>query len=251
MFSWGYWGWGNATPHLLTAVDAAERESGFEPPVFVDIRYRRSVRAKGFSGRAFEELLTPSRYRWMQRLGNEKIATHESGVRIVDPTAAKDLLDLGIELGSEQRRALFFCACEFPNGCHRNPVAAMLLNEAENVGVNLEVVEWPGGSPSHCTLDVGFLHYKAVLRGRQSVPLEGNCRLSEMRCLPWGSIVTLRANGETVPILTGPAKYQKGWVLPVFECGKPGAEGGSLDASSKRFRTEHGLEPYVTGRAGE
>lgn len=48
IFTWGYYGWGNHTPQLLDAVDAVETSRGFEPPMFVDIRIRRTVRAKGF-----------------------------------------------------------------------------------------------------------------------------------------------------------------------------------------------------------
>jgi hypothetical protein len=51
IFTWGYYGWGNATPQLVESVDAVETSRGFEPPIFVDIRIRRNVRAKGFVGK--------------------------------------------------------------------------------------------------------------------------------------------------------------------------------------------------------
>ena len=57
LFTWGYYGWGNHTPSLVEAVDAVETERGFQPPIFVDIRLRRSVRAAGFTGQAFERLV--------------------------------------------------------------------------------------------------------------------------------------------------------------------------------------------------
>src|SRR5262245_32015030 len=66
LFTRGYYGWGNATPQLVEAVDAVEASRGFEPPTFVDIRIRRTVRAKGFRGNAFEKLLGPTRHRWMK-----------------------------------------------------------------------------------------------------------------------------------------------------------------------------------------
>jgi hypothetical protein len=75
IFTWGYYGWGNATPQLVEAVDAVETSRGFEPPIFVDIRIRRNVRAKGFVGSAFEKLMGPSRHRWMKSLGNKFIQT--------------------------------------------------------------------------------------------------------------------------------------------------------------------------------
>jgi hypothetical protein len=45
-FTWGYCGWGNATPQLIEAADAVEQSRGFGPLLFVDIRIRRSVRAQ-------------------------------------------------------------------------------------------------------------------------------------------------------------------------------------------------------------
>lgn len=70
LFTWGYWGWGNATAQLVEAVDAVEASRGFKPPMFVDIRLFRKVRAVGFRDRAFEGLLGPSRYVWLDKLGN-------------------------------------------------------------------------------------------------------------------------------------------------------------------------------------
>jgi hypothetical protein len=42
---------------LVAAVDAIEKQRGFRPPVLVDARIRRSVRAKGFQGAALETLV--------------------------------------------------------------------------------------------------------------------------------------------------------------------------------------------------
>jgi hypothetical protein len=68
LFTWGYYGWGNATPQLVEAMDAVEANQGFEPPLSMDIRIRRTVRAKGFQGNSFEKLLGPSRHRWIPSL---------------------------------------------------------------------------------------------------------------------------------------------------------------------------------------
>jgi hypothetical protein len=93
LFTWGYWGWGNATRELVRAVDAAEARSGFEPPLFVDIRILRSVRAVGFNGTNFERLVGPHRYRWLRDLGNLTVLEGRGGkVRIKDPNAAATLL---------------------------------------------------------------------------------------------------------------------------------------------------------------
>jgi hypothetical protein len=78
LFTWGYYGWGNATPQLVKAVDTVEASRGFEPPIFVDIRLRRTVRARGFREKAFVKLLGPSRYRWMNSLGRRRNAKSRS-----------------------------------------------------------------------------------------------------------------------------------------------------------------------------
>jgi hypothetical protein len=62
-FSWGFSGWGNATRQLVAAIDAAERQRAFAPPMFIDIRFRRSGRAVGFRDDAFEDLVGWRRYR--------------------------------------------------------------------------------------------------------------------------------------------------------------------------------------------
>lgn len=81
LFTFGYWGWGNATPQLIQGVDAVERSRGFKPPMFVDTRIRRAGRAIGFQGAAFEKLLGANRHRWMPKLGNKGILSR-SGPRI-------------------------------------------------------------------------------------------------------------------------------------------------------------------------
>ena len=89
LFTWGYYGWGNHTPDLVEAVDAVETSRGFQPPIFVDIRIRRSVRAAGFTGAAFEKLLGQERHRWIKSLGNKQIETRtRPGIEIADPAAA-------------------------------------------------------------------------------------------------------------------------------------------------------------------
>jgi hypothetical protein len=84
VFSWGYWGWGNATKQLVEATDLVERARGFQQPIFVDTRLRRQGRAKGFVGDAFRDLVGTSRYHHLQDLGNQDIATGaaECGSRI-------------------------------------------------------------------------------------------------------------------------------------------------------------------------
>src|SRR6478609_8737879 len=112
LFSFGYHGWGNHIADLVRAADAVEAARGFALPVFVDTRIRRSVRAAGFTGNAFGNLLG-DRHVWMPRLGNKHILTGTGpSIQIADPDAADDLLDLAFY--QPERRVIFFCACKWP-----------------------------------------------------------------------------------------------------------------------------------------
>src|SRR4051812_31310705 len=140
IFTFGYYGWGNHTPQLVRAVDAVETSRGFEPPLFVDIRIRRSVRAAGFTGSNFEKLLGKERYHWMKSLGNKFIETRTGPpIQIAEPKAADELLDLAIESARNKQRILFFCSCQWPRydgktHCHRTTVAGLVWKAAKNRG---------------------------------------------------------------------------------------------------------------------
>jgi hypothetical protein len=217
LFTWGYWGWGNATHELIRAVDATERDRGFKPPVFFDIRASRSVRARGFRDDAFEQLLPKGRYRWFPRLGNARIKTHESGIKIADPFAAKILLEEAVKYARDSRRIIFFCACEFPVNCHRHVVARLVLDEAKRIGLRVRVVEWPGGPVSRKTLDVTDSIFDAVRRGvRTNVPFDNRFLPRDQVSLPWGSILDVESCGRSFPVLTGPARFKAQWQLPVY-----------------------------------
>lgn len=222
-FSFGYHGWGNATRELVRAVDAVERERGFHPPLFVDCRFNRAVRAKGFVGNAFGELLGPHRYRWMKGLGNEQIGQRDGPrIRIHDPSAARELRDLILAFGRD-RRVIFFCGCPWPKwkgrtACHRTTIGALLLCAARYKGVRLEVVEWPGGKPGrYVGYDVPEDVFRAIAAGRMSIPVPAGVRLADAAGLPAGSIATLLSNGEELHRIIGPAIWRKeGWRFPVL-----------------------------------
>lgn len=223
IFTWGYYGWGNHTPQLVKAVDAVKTDQGFEPPIFVDIRIRRAVRAAGFTGPAFERLLGQDRYRWMKSLGNKFIESRTGpNIQIADPSASDALLDLAIESAQRKQRLLFFCSCQWPrcNGkiaCHRSTVAGLVLKAARKRGVAVEVVEWPGREPKHIVLNVKPKVFAAVRQGRTTVPLDTQLELAEVAGLPWCSIATLCSDGEKTHRVVGPAAAKKdGWALPIL-----------------------------------
>ena len=250
LFSFGYYGWGNHTPRLIEAVDAVETSRGFKSPIFVDIRIRRSVRAAGFTGPAFEKLVGPSRHRWMKSLGNRFIETRTGpNIQIADPTAADELLDLAIESAGHKQRLLFFCSCELPrwNGkivCHRSTVAALVLKAAKKRGVQVEIVEWPGSNPKQIELEITTKEFAGVRKGRMTVRLDKNVALAEIAGLPWCSIATLHSGGEKIHRVVGPAISQAGrWVLPVLYQFFDLATGvNKYKAEAKKLRKEWGLE---------
>jgi hypothetical protein len=251
LFTWGYYGWGNHTPQLLQAIDAAERNRGFEPPLFVDIRIRRTVRAKGFQGNAFEKLLGPNRHRWMKSLGNKFIQTRTGpNIQIADPSAADELLNVALDAANHKHRLLFFCSCQWPRcdgeiTCHRATVAEMVLDAAKRRGVAVELVEWQGGQPRSINLNVTPPVFSAVKRGRVSIPLKDGFDLGELAGLPWVSIATLSSNGEKLHRIVGPVFRQPHqWVLPILEIQMvAGSPLPDYEREAARVRRTFGLEP--------
>src|SRR3954451_15856407 len=199
-FTWGYWGWGNAAPELVKAVDALERTRGFKPALFADIRLSRSVRAPGFRDRAFEELVGPARYVWMPKLGNQRFRT--GGMELNDATGARDLLDAIVSASKEPRRVIFFCACESANrvdGCHRYLARDALLREAKRARVPLTVQEWPGTTPSgrgDLVVKADQACIEALRRELDWVPLPATAALAEIAALPVAALVRFDADGE-------------------------------------------------------
>src|SRR5579872_1031490 len=190
LFTFGYYGWGNATRELVRAIDATERKRGFKPPVFFDIRYRRNVRAVGFREDSFGQLLSPARYRWFPRLGNENIKTREPGIRIADPFSSRILLEEALRYAKENRRVIFFCSCRFPRDCHRQVVAKLILRDAERTGHRIKITEWPGGEPIRKRLRVTEAIYAGIRRETlKNVPLSSRMLPRDFIDLPWGSMV--------------------------------------------------------------
>src|ERR1700722_15900391 len=241
IFTFGYYGWGNATPQLVQAVDAVETSRGFQPPIFVDIRIRRNVRATGFVGNAFEKLMGPSRHRWMKSLGNKFIQTRTGPfIQIAEPSAADDLLDLALEAAGRKQRLLFFCSCQWPMcdgqiAFHRNPVAELVLQAAQRRGVSVEIVEWPGGEPQQIDLNVTPEVFACVRKGRMTVPLGKQPDVAVVGGLPWGSIATVRSAAGKLYRIVGPAIWQTDkWSLPVFPTDAEGLTGCETEAAKMR-----------------
>ncbi len=216
VYMFGYEDWGNATKQLVEVVDAVEKRRGFQPPLFVDIRIRRNVRAVGFQGDTFEKRFGASRYRWMQCLGNRRVAQGRGGIEIQCPAAAEELLQLAIECAKRKRHVIYFCSCGLPDGCHREEVARLLLRAARKRDLALEVVEWPGGELTALDLRVPDAEVPKDRTSRLHLPRKAN--IADMAGLALGSLVTVHGPTKKRTVAVAPAMYaKKGWYLPVLQ----------------------------------
>jgi hypothetical protein len=242
-FMWGYWGWGGSTRELLQSFDAAEAERGYEPPLFVDARVSRQVRAVGFRGDAFETLLGGDRHRWIRGLGNRAIL--EGGtMELLDASAVAELLDLVIESHRERRRVLFFCACEGPRvdgrrHCHRDLIGELLVKEARRRRIELSVVEWPGGAPRR--LSVAFPPKTLRANAVSSVPMPKKMSVPIGVALPWGSYAMAEGG---VAVVVGPAIHRQGrWSLQILMIPQAVSTELQLQRAILTQREEGGYEP--------
>ena len=241
LFTFGYYGWGNATGELVTAMDAAERKRGFKPPIFFDIRLRRNVRAAGFVGDSFAKLLPRGRYHWWPRLGNKNIGTKKRRIAIADPSASKLLLDEAVKYARKNRRIIFFCSCEFPRSCHRNTVANLLLKDAKRIGRRIKIEEWPDGARIRTSVHVTQEVFKGVCGSVLNVRLPDRKLPRNLVGLPWGSIVDVVSGNQSVPIVTGPATFQKGWKLPILFQHDSNESSATLHREAEKWLKSRGI----------
>jgi hypothetical protein len=220
-FSWGYHGWGNAAKEFVRAADKIEKSRNHRPPIFVDIRYHRSVRAPGFRDKEFENALGKSRYVWMKELGNKSIREKtRRRTKIVDPRAAFELLDTIQSAQRTKRRIVFFCSCRLPHDddktCHRVEVRRLLLKAAKKRGVRLEIAEWPGGFlKGTLRKNVAANDFNKIINGAKSLRISAN-DLS-LAGLPWRAVADFRSGENRAAVGIDPARCDKrGWFLPIF-----------------------------------
>jgi hypothetical protein len=225
LFSWGYWGWGNATQQLVQMVSAVEQDRGYKPALFVDIRFSRTVRAVGFRQKAFGETCGESHYVWMKSLGNKAIGQPSgANMEINNPGAVADLFSEAVAHANKKERLLFFCACEYPlnpdkepHKCHRTLVSILLLDEARKRGISMQIVEWPGRLPFVFEVPVTVNNFDKLRHGNKSIPLGNTPVLEKYGAIPWGSIARIRkeAREDFLLAVTGPAHFSGEWWLPL------------------------------------
>lgn len=241
VFSFGYEGCGSGTARLVAAVDRVEEGRGFEPPLWVDARVSRSVRAIGFREKAFEQLVGSARYLWMRDLGNERVHEGREGIQIRRPEAVAELLRLAVETPS--RRVVFFCSCAGSHaGCHRHEVGRLLIRYARKAGTQVRRVEWPGDEPVALSFDVA----STSALNRTTLDIGSVIGEAEAAAVPWGSHGILRAaRARAEHVLLGPALFgARQTTLRIVE-----HLGSKLpgDAASigRRWRKAHGTDPQT------
>ena len=118
---------------------------------------------------------------------------------------------------------MFFCGCanqkeEGKITCHRWMVGALLLKAARRQGINIEIVEWPGGAPRRIEVPLSHKDFASVERGRMTIPLGKRPALEEVAGLGWGSVATVCCGEEQIYRVVGPVIYRgQQWHLQVLE----------------------------------
>lgn len=250
IFTWGYHGWGSSTLQLKRAMDAVERQRGYAPPYFVDLRMSRGVRAAGFRGEAFEKAVGKDRYRWMRSLGNKRIRNRSGPpIQINEPSAVEELLGLGLARAAKRQRLVIFCSCSLPgrpgqkDSCHRVTVASLLLKLAAKRNVSLTITEWPGGRPRSPSVRVSDTTASKVINGARSVDLGRQQPVADILGLPWGSVIRLRSPSFRCQAIADPPIFQAGkWLLPLpFGATTDGNDSKALKRTTLRERFLSGL----------
>lgn len=252
IFSWGYDGWGRSMREFVRGVDALERRRGFKPPIFVDVRFNRSVRARDLYQKRLENQVGLARYRWMPGLGNENIknrAPKAKRMKIKEPSVAEYLLDVAIWAAQDRRRVIFFCNCPYQRWgaktkCHRFLVGNLLLRAAKRRRTPLTVVEWPGEAPIQARLKPDPHVTAALDRRSNRIPLASQPRIDRWFGLPWGSIVEAPdPEEESWFVVSGPAfRYGRNWFLPA-DSWAVRSRRSWLRANARKLRRHHAYNP--------
>ena len=251
-YTFGYWGWGTTTERLVKLAAEWEEKAGRREPLWVDVRWSRSVRAPGFRDAGFARATGEALYRWMQGLGNSAIGVGSGDVKIANPPDASRLLDAILKAHEDRRRVIFFCACQFPRKegaitCHRVHVANLVLHAARERAQQVTVVEWPGGEPECHTFEVDDRH----LRGWEgfalaAARLPGNAPL----LVPQATAFCLHGRTEERVAFIRTPVYAKGWRYRLLCSPVPAMSDTALVHKQKGLRKDFGLEQLLASGAG-
>ena len=63
---------------------------------------QKERQCQGFNGKGFEKIVGAERHVWMKDLGNQAVADNTDRMKIANPKAATDLLDLAIKAAKDR-----------------------------------------------------------------------------------------------------------------------------------------------------
>lgn len=248
IYSWGYYGWGKVAHKFVEAVDQLEKQRGFVPPLFVDVRIRRTVRAFDFQNNHFRNIVGEERYQWVPELGNKDILRkRKRGIEIANPEAAEDLLDLAIRAAKKKQHVIFFCSCQFPKhdgevACHRVTVGDLLLEAASRRSISLEIVEWPGGELQgwHFTLNSAKELFQFSKSKKLHVEENGS-----YEGLTLGSVIDVSFKNVRQQNMAGPMIWKKNkWLLPMMDSTEINSRIEQLyEEEARRLQFDYGYNP--------
>jgi hypothetical protein len=190
----------------------------------------------------------------MPSLGNKRIKTRKGPrIQINEPEAIEELLGLALARRHKNQRVIFFCSCPFPGTvhspeCHRVEVASLLLNAARRRNVQLDIVEWPGGSPKTIRYKLSDEAAESIRSGRRNLPLGTRRPSLELLGLPRASIIQFRSPSHLFRRLADPARFQGGqWLLPLpLEAIESGESLQQLKRRAEQDRHDLGFEVRKT-----
>lgn len=246
-YTFGYWGWGRQTKRLIELADDWEHSQGRKPPLWVDIRWSRSVRALGFRDDAFERTAGPDRYLWLRGLGNSAV-TEGGMMKIADRKQAEVLLDAILEANDRGRRVIFFCACELVRvegrcNCHRDRVASLLLAAARRRRRRLTIIEWPGGEPQHLQFEVAdkrIRSWKTFVLPRAVLPR------SAPLLVPQGTALYLHGKESDVTLFLQTPTYSGGWRHRILRYYQQPMTPKQVEREQRSIQRWYGLRPRST-----
>jgi hypothetical protein len=128
IYTFGYWGYGGDARGLNRRLQTFNQNTRGRGLFWVDLRIRRSVRAKDFIGDAPRRIFGAANYEWIQEFGNLDILDGK-GVRIKNyGFGFEKLLGVLAKARSNNLDVIMFCACEHLSDCHRNNVMRWVKN---------------------------------------------------------------------------------------------------------------------------
>jgi len=226
VFMFGYHGWGNSVPQLWKLMKYKETRDGYKKPFLVDVRFKRTGRAKGFIGNALESEIGKNNYLHIKELGNQYSNDPTKDIKIANPkNGITDLYDKIIDMQKENRRVIFFCHCANARFCHRTKITKLLLKEFTKNKKKVKIVEWPGKA-SNNKLEITLDDYQVHKLNKKPSHFKIPDKLGKIHIAPWGTklIMKSKKKGDNLTRYISHAMFEKeSWqIMPLRKMNRKG-----------------------------